>query len=279
MPQPLPQQAAPTSAPAVGSTPSVHVHQIGPVQVTVAEHDGARPYLLLHGGGGPATMSAFAALLATRGHARVLLPTHPGFDGTARPESLSDVRSLAQLYTGLLDQLDLDDVTVIGSSLGGWVAAELALLGSPRVTRVVVVNGVGIEVEGHPMTDVSGLSPVELARISFHDPSRSPALANSAPANPGAASPANPGAASGPGPDIRALVAYAGRTMSDPGLRERLAKVAVPVLVVWGESDGIVDLEYGRAYAGAVPGARFLPIPESGHLPTVETPERLLAAL
>jgi pimeloyl-ACP methyl ester carboxylesterase len=246
----------------------VQVHEVGPVPVTVAEHghDGVRTYLLLHGGGGPATMSAFAALLAAREQARVLSPTHPGFVGTTRPESLGDVRSLARLYADLLDLLGLEDVTVVGSSLGGWVAAELALLGSPRVAAVVLVNGVGIEVEGHPMTDVAGLSPIELARVSFHDPSRSPALAN-------------PGAGSGPAPDLRALVAYAGRTMSDPSLRERLAKITVPVLVVWGESDGIVDLEYGRAYAAAVPGARFLPIPESGHLPTVETPERLLAAL
>ena len=64
------------------------------------------------------------------------------------------------------------DVTVIGNSMGGWVAAELALLNSPRVSGAILINAVGIEVEGHPVTDIAGLSPQEVMARSFHDPGR-----------------------------------------------------------------------------------------------------------
>jgi pimeloyl-ACP methyl ester carboxylesterase len=216
--------------------------------VTVEDRDHTRPFLLLHGGGGPATMTGFAELLAQRTHSRVLTPTHPGFAGTPRVPGVDSTRALAAAYVGMLDGLGLSDVTVIGNSFGGWLAAELALLGSPRVSGVVIVDGIGIEVEGHPMTSVAGLAPADLQKLSFHDPRKAPAPSTAD--------------GTGPSPDIQALVSYAG-----------------PVHVVWGESDGIVSPEYGRAYAAAIPMSLFTPLPRSGHLPQVETPEELLGAL
>ena len=67
--------------------------------------------------------------------------------------------------------------------------------------------------------------------------------------------------------------------MTDPTLRGRLGDIAIPVLVLWGESDRIADSEYGRAYAAAIPGARFRLLPGTGHVPQVETPEQLLRAI
>ncbi|HEY8815905.1 MAG TPA: alpha/beta hydrolase, partial [Candidatus Dormibacteraeota bacterium] len=77
--------------------------------------------LLLHGGGGPQTVLPFAERLASVRPARVITPTHPGFAGTPRPDSLTTVRGLAELYTRLLDELDLSRVTVVGNSIGGWI--------------------------------------------------------------------------------------------------------------------------------------------------------------
>src|SRR3954470_22536872 len=125
------------------------------------------PFLLLHGGGGPQTVAGFAALLAE--HGRVITPVHPGFGGTERPEDLTDVHGLAQLYLDLLDDLDLSGVTVIGNSVGGWIAAEMGARGSDRIGGIVLVNAVGLEVEGEPVTDISPLAPAELAKLSFHD--------------------------------------------------------------------------------------------------------------
>jgi pimeloyl-ACP methyl ester carboxylesterase len=93
---------------------------------------------------GVATVRGFADLLANRTHSRVLVPVHPGFGGTIRPAGLASTRDLAAAYVALLDELDLTDVTVIGNSFGGWVAAEMALLNSPRLSGAVIVDGIGV---------------------------------------------------------------------------------------------------------------------------------------
>lgn len=80
-------------------------------------------------------------------------------------------------------------------------------------------------------------------------------------------------------PDIAALISYAGPTMSDPSLKERLRDIEIPVQVVWGESDGIVNLDDGKAYADTIPTSVFTVLARSGHLPQVETPEELLGAI
>ncbi|MEV5896397.1 alpha/beta fold hydrolase [Nonomuraea fuscirosea] len=272
-----------SSTPAAGSLRPVRtdVHTLetsaGAVELTVRDHDRTRPFLLLHGGGGVATMTGFAGLLAERTHSRVLLPTHPGFGGTPKPAGLTGVAALAQAYVALLDRLDLTDVTVIGNSFGGWLAAEIALLDSPRVSGAVVIDAIGIEVEGHPQADIRGLSLPEIQRLSFHDPRKAPQPPAVAAQDPRTQPPA--AGAPGPGPDVQALVGYAGPAMADPGLAGRLGQVAIPVHVVWGESDGIVTPDYGKAFAAAIPLSTFTLLPRTGHLPQVESPEELLGAL
>ena len=254
-----------TVRPTRTGTHALHVGSVGLVEVTVQDRDRTRPFLLLHGGGGVMTMACFADLLAERTRSRVLLPTHPGFGGTPKPDGLTSVTRLAQLYVAMLEQFDLTDVTVVGNSFGGWLAAEIGLQQSPRVSGVVIIDGVGIEVQGHPMTDVSRLSLAKIRSYSFHDPGKAPA-------------PPSTGG-SGPSPDVQALIGYAGPGMSDPTLAERLGGLDVPAHVLWGESDRIVDPEYGKAYAAAIPRATFTLMPGTGHLPQVETPEELLGAL
>ncbi len=221
------------------------------------------PYLLLHGGGGPMTVAGFAALLA--GHGRVVTPTHPGFGGTDRPTEMDSPAALATAYVELLETLEMTDVCVVGNSLGGWVAAEIALLGSPRVSAVVLVDAVGADVPGHPVPDFFALTPAEVAQRSWFDPSKS-------------VDPATlPPAVRATLPGNRAALAVYGGTMTDPALLTRLVAVSVPTLVVWGEADRIVDLDHGRAYTAAIPGARLEVLPGAGHLPQLETPDALLA--
>ena len=152
------------------TTKTINVEGVGPVELAVGESGDGRSCLVLHGGAGPQSVTAFAQLLAEKGRNRVLVPTHPGFDGTSRPKGLDSVAGLAALYRSLLDDLGLEDVTVIGNSVGGWIAAELALLGSSRVGRMVLLDAVGVAVQGHPVADVSGLSLPEIQALSFHDP-------------------------------------------------------------------------------------------------------------
>ena len=250
-------------------TTTVPVPDLGTVEVTLTDRGSGRPVLLLHGGAGPQSVTAFADRLADEHGVRVLVPTHPGFAGTPRPGPLGTVRQLGAVYAALLDTLDLTGVAVVGNSLGGWTAAELALVHSPRVTGLALVDAVGIDVPGHPVADFFSLTFPELARLSYADPERFRI-------DPASMPPAAQAAMAG---NRATLAVYAGTAMTDPGLRERLAAVAVPTVVVWGEADGIVDVEVGRAFAAAVPGARLELLPGTGHLPQLESPDRLLAAL
>ncbi|MGI5242408.1 alpha/beta fold hydrolase [Dactylosporangium sp. CA-139066] len=216
-----------------------------------------KTYLILHGGAGPQSVAAFAEMLAAETGARVLAPTHPGFDGTERPEHIGTVRALAAYYREQIEELE--DVTVIGNSIGGWIAAELALLNPPNVRRVVLVDAVGIEVAGHPVADFFSMTPEQVAAASYYRPGTFRV---------------DPAKMAG---NRAALAVYAGEpSMVDPTLRERLGAVQVPALVVWGDSDGIADAGYGRALAEAIPSARFVVLPRTGHLPQIESPEALL---
>jgi len=108
------------------------------------------------GGGGPSTIASLAAHLAEGAH--VLAPTHPGWNGTPRPEWLDRIDQLARTYLHLLETRGLSDVTVIGSSIGGWIAAEMAALDTTgRIGGLVLIDATGIWVDDAPIPDFFAL--------------------------------------------------------------------------------------------------------------------------
>ncbi len=249
-------------------THSLTIDGLGAVDVTVTERGQGRPVLLLHGGG-PGTVEPWADRLAEARPAQVFTPIHPGFDGTRRPEGLTDARGLAALYVALLEELDLTGVTVVGNSIGGWIAAEMAALGTnSRVAGFVLVDAVGIEVPGHPIADFFALTPAEIAQVSYHDPVKFGLDPSKLP----------PEALARLAGNRAALTVY-GASMQNGSLPGRLAGITVPTLVLWGEADRIADVDYGKAYAAAIPGASFEVLTETGHLPQIETPEKLIDAV
>ncbi len=233
--------------------------------VQFEERGSGKPVLVLHGGGGLFSVAGFAAAVSER--RQVITPIHPGFGGQPRPEWFNSVDDLAIAYLDLLQRLDLHDVMVVGFSMGGWIAAEMAVRDTSRLSSIVLVDAAGIQVEGHPIADVFPLTPDELSALSYHNPAAfriDPATITQQ-------------QIAGRAANFKALAVY-GRSveMSDPKLRRRLGRVTVPALVVWGESDGVVDTDFGRAYAEAIPNAQFKIIPEAGHMPQFEQPQRLL---
>jgi pimeloyl-ACP methyl ester carboxylesterase len=248
------------------TTQELTIDAEGSIPVTFNDTGSGHPFLLLHGGAGPQSVTAFASLLATTKGGRVITPTHPGFGGTTRPERLDSIKMLARLYGALLDSLELENVTVIGNSIGGWIAAEMGLLGSPRIGGLILVDAGGIEVEGHPAADFFSLTLDEVAQLSYHDPVRFRIDPSTMPEAQRAAFAGN----------RISLAVYGGQSMADPSLRGRLATVTVPTLVLWGDSDRMFDPEYGRAYAASIPGAAFTLLSNTGHVPQIETPEQLL---
>jgi pimeloyl-ACP methyl ester carboxylesterase len=235
----------------------------------INERGEGRNVLVLHGGGGPFTMTTLVQHLSEKAH--VIAPTYPGWDGTPRPESLDDVAKLADECSKYLDERDLKDVTVVGSSIGGWVAAELALRDeAQRLSGVVIINGLGVDIPGQPITNVTGFTPPELAKVAYYDPAKF--LASLPPPSPERLAVIKANQA--------ATALFAGKTYGyDPTLLGRLKGIHAPTLVVWGDSDKIVTVDYGRAYAGAIPRASFEVIHDAGHLPWLEQPVQTFAAL
>jgi len=239
----------------------------GDIPVTVTERGQGSPVLLLHGGAGPDSVAGFADLLATRHTLRALTPINPGFSGTPRPEWLDSVRKLAEVYRDLLDHLDLADVTVVGSSIGGWAAAELALAASERVGRLILLDAGGLDSAEHPAADFFSLTLDQVIDLSYANPDAHRIDLS-------AMTDAQKAVAAG---NRAALLTYGGPSMADPELAQRLAGITVPTLVIWGEADRMMTPAYGKQYAAAIPSAEFYLMPNAGHLPQIEAPDALLA--
>ncbi|HEX4216246.1 MAG TPA: alpha/beta fold hydrolase [Candidatus Dormibacteraeota bacterium] len=232
-------------------TGAATVHHPHPeLPLTVALRGEGRPALVLHGGAGPDSMTAIVDHLAQTHH--VLAPTHPGWDGTPRPSWFAGVDGLVETYLDLIDDLGLHELLVLGSSFGGWVAAEIAVRDrGRRLSELVLVDAIGPVIPGQSIAVPGGPPP-------------------------------GPGAGPRRGLDPRnmqALAVYAGSDTGDPKLLSRLSRVKARTLLLWGDEDVVVAPEFGRAYAGAIPGARFELIEGGGHIPTREQPEATLAAL
>jgi pimeloyl-ACP methyl ester carboxylesterase len=244
------------------------------LQVTIDERGDATAspgtgVLLLHSGAGPLSIAGLAAALSE--HAYVVTPTHPGFDGTPRVPWLDSAADLADAYLDLLAELGLDAVMVIGNSVGGWVASEMALRDiEGRVKSIVLLNANGIRPDNAAqVTDIRTLPPASIGQLSFYNPALRP--------NPAAMSPEQLATMAA---NQQTLAVYAGEDfMFAPKLRRRLHRVTVPVLVAWGAEDGIITPDYGRAYAAAFRNGRFTAIAEAGHFPQIEQPAAVLAAI
>ena len=236
-------------------------------ELTIDQQGEGRPLLLLHGGGGPPSMGVLASALSES--FEVIAPVHPGFAGTPRPEWYTGIDDIALSYLQLLEQRNLHDVLVVGSSVGGWIASEMAVREHERITGTVLLDAVGIDVDGIELADFFSLTPQQLIAYSFHDPAAAP----------------DPTQLPQAARDIQAanaatLAVYAREPyMHDPKLRRRLALVPTPVTAIWGESDQIAPESYGRAFAASFPNGRFELIREAGHLPHLEQPDQVLAAI
>ena len=239
------------------------------LRLTLIEAGAGRPALILHGGGGPFTVASIADHLAESMH--VITPTHPGWNGEDRPDWFSGIDDLALAYLHYLDDNELRDVLVVGSSIGGWIASEMALRdGAGLITGLILIDAVGVNVEGESIRDFFALDARGVAEHSFHDASRfyvDPATLSAEQTTLRRA-------------NLATMRVIAGDPyMHDPKLRRRLGRVRVPTLVVWGESDRIVTPAYGAAYADAFQNGRLEIIKEAGHLPQIEQPAATFAVI
>jgi len=247
--------------------------QVGPHELEVLCRGSGRPILLIHGVNPVSPKAPFLGELAKCGE--IIAPSHPGFGNSQRPEDFDTMYDLVHLYREILDALP-EPAVVIGISFGGWIAAEIAVLGSTNLGRLVLVDPVGIKLGGREERDIVhffNTSPAELTRRAWHDPAQQP---------PGSYGLGWQAAIDDAMSDAQmialarnwdALCLYAWRPhMYNPQLKHWLRRISVPTLVLWGQSDQIATPEYGRAYSALIPGAEFAIIDEAGHHPELEQP-------
>jgi len=235
------------------------------IELEVLRRGAGRPVLLLHGMRTIDPASPFLDRLAAR--AEVIAPSHPGFGHSRRPDGFRTVYDLVHLYLALLDEIFRENVTVIGFSFGGWLAAEVAVACTHRIEKLVLVDPVGIKIsnrETADIVDVFNTSPQEVRRLHWHDSERWAPNFDAMSDDELIVHHRN----------WESLCLYAWQPyMYNPQLPRWLRRIDVPTLVVWGASDGIVTPTYGRAYADLIPGARFELIERAGHSPEIEQAE------
>ena len=259
------------TVPAGNTAPGVAINGVA---LELLERGKGRPLLFLHPGHPSGRLDAKAEVLELLSErARVLAPTHPGFGSTPAPRELTTIDDLAYLYLDLLDTLNLRDVVIAGVSIGGWIAAEMAVKSTERISALVLANAVGVkhsDRETRDIADIYAITDKQLAELVWADPARMA-----------------PNPKTLPESDLIAMARSRESTgryawspyMHNPKLKGRLHRVRVPTLVLWGAADRVTTVEYGKSYAAAIPGAKFETIEGAGHFPHIEQPQAFARAV
>jgi pimeloyl-ACP methyl ester carboxylesterase len=227
------------------------------------------PLLFLHGAGGAGHWLPFMADLSARHD--VIVPEHPGFGESDTPDWLDTVPDLANFYLDLIDQLDLRSVDLIGHSLGGWIAAELAVRNTRRLASLTLVAAAGIHVKGIEQVDSFLRSDEQRIRDFFHDQKCADAMIERV-LKPEFED------ANLKNRTTTAKLIWQPRGY-DPHLFKWLHRIDVPTLVLWGANDRLFPKDYATAWQRLIPRSKAAIIPECGHLPQIEQRTAFVSAL
>jgi pimeloyl-ACP methyl ester carboxylesterase len=240
---------------------------VGGVEVELFSRGQGVLLLYLHAGDGAEYALPLVEHLARS--FKVIMPSHPGFGGSALPPEITSVDDLAYFYLDLLDTLALRDVVLVGASFGGWIAAEIAVRNASRLSHLVLTGSVGVKFGGREDRDIADLFAIrdrDLPQFCRHE--------GRADDRDYATLPVETVERMVRNREALTLFGWA-PTLFNPKLRQRLHRIGLPTLLLWGESDCIVAPDYGRAFAAAIPGAEFAIIRHAGHYAHLDQPEEL----
>jgi pimeloyl-ACP methyl ester carboxylesterase len=229
------------------------------------------PLLFLHGAKGFAPEHPYVGLLTQQ--RRLIAPSHPGFGASALPLWLDSIDDIAYLYLEFLDRRKIERIDVVGCSLGGWLAAEMATKAPDRIGKLALVGPVGIKLgpaDKLDIPDVFAMPQEKAARLIYHDVEKGKldfakmsdeqltTIARNR--------------------ETTALLTWE-PWMHNPKLRHRLHRVTAPTLFIHGLSDGLVSQSYVDGYAKLIPNAKVTTIAAAGHAPQLEQPEEFARVL
>jgi pimeloyl-ACP methyl ester carboxylesterase len=235
------------------------------VEVELHEDGAGAPLLFLHSGQGFVPAQPYVGLLAKK--RRLLAPSHPGFGRSTLPEWLDAPADIAHIHLELMDKLGIERVDLVGASIGGWIAAEMATMAPERFKKVVLVAPVGVKTgpsDKLDIPDIFAMPQDNVNKLLFHDPAKfqfDPSRFSD---------------------DELTIIARNRETlallvwepwMHNPKLKHRLQRLTMPTLFLRGDSDGLVTAGYMDRYVKLVPRARLETIAKAGHAVQAEQPE------
>jgi pimeloyl-ACP methyl ester carboxylesterase len=240
----------------------------------VLEAGSGVPVVFLHGAGGLLAENPFLDRLAARYH--VFAPELPGYGESTGEELLEDMLDFTLHGWDVVSALGLTRPHLVGHSMGGMIAAEMAAVAPHDLDRLVLVAAAGLWIEAHPIPDIFALLPGQLVELLFQDPDRGQALLTG-------------------GVDFSDMEAFkafylgqqrrlamAGKILFPiPNRRvaKRLYRVTAKTLVLWGQADRLIVPAYAAEWARLIPGATVQTVPDAGHMLPYEQPEVLVDAL
>jgi pimeloyl-ACP methyl ester carboxylesterase len=254
----------------VSTEPREEMSAVGGIKVHTLIGGRGDPLLVLHGAGGNRGWRRWMARLADR--FTIYAPTHPGFGSSDAADWMAGIDDLARFYLWFLDVAGLGRAHVLGHSIGGWTAAEMAVSAPHAIDRLVLVAPAGLKPERGEILDIFYHSPAELTRLTVHDPATIPEWDE---------------LYGQPPTPAQAEVAVRNREMAarltwrpymfNPRLPRFLPRASMPALVVWGREDRIVPVVCGEQYCRLLPDATLRVLDRCGHLPPIEQPDEFAA--
>jgi pimeloyl-ACP methyl ester carboxylesterase len=246
--------------------PATRSHDLHGVALHLREAGDGEPVLFLHGAGGLPDWPPFLDALSD--YYRLLAPDHPWFGASASPDWLESVGDLAYFYLDLLSDLEIDGAHLIGNSLGGWIAAEMAVRDTRRLASLTLLAPAGLHLNGVEKGDIFLWSPEQTVRNLFARPE----LVEASLARP---------------PDEAQLETMLKNRLAtarfgweprfyNPDLHKWLHRIDLPTLILWGQQDRIFPPAYAQAFASHIPDSRLAILDNCGHLPQIEYPDEVL---
>jgi pimeloyl-ACP methyl ester carboxylesterase len=240
----------------------------------VLEAGSGTPVVFFHGAGGLLADNPFLDRLAARYH--VFAPELPGYGESTGDELLEDMLDFTLHGWDVIDALGLTKPHLIGHSMGGMIAAEMAAVAPRDLDRLVLAGAAGLWLDEHPIPDIFALLPGQLVELLFQHPAKGQALLT--------------GGADFSDVEVfkafylaqQRRLAMAGKILFPiPNRRvaKRLYRVTAPTLVLWGGADKLIAPPYARRWGRLIPGATVEMVPDAGHMLPYEQPEAFVAAV
>jgi pimeloyl-ACP methyl ester carboxylesterase len=243
---------------------AITTHKVGEIKVRMMRRGSGPPLVFLHGANGLPVWLPMFDLLSKE--FEVIVPEHPGFGASDNPPWIRNIGDLAMYYLDFLDGLGPYRVHLVGASLGGWTAAEIAVRNCTRLASLSLQCPAGLRVKGIPSGDLFIWDAEETVHNIYHDQSIADRLLAI------------------PVSDEQADLALTNRFAAakfgweprwfNPSLERWLHRISVPTLILWGQNDKVFPSEWAARWGECIPASRVEIIPECGHGIAIEKPER-----